>query len=73
MNPEDFLDGIGSPLAPLGTAKKTELGAWIIDGNTYPSYKKFEQIFEKYEEKHKDVGNGYLYYRNNFSYPKDID
>ena len=39
MNPEDFLDGIGSPLAPLGTAKQTELGAWIIDGNTYPSYK----------------------------------
>ena len=29
MNPEDFLDGIGSPFAPLGTAKKTELGAWI--------------------------------------------
>ena len=25
MNPEDFLDGIGSPLAPLGTAKQTEL------------------------------------------------
>ena len=73
MNPEDFLDGIGFPLGPLSANAQPELGSWVIDGNTYPSYKKFEQIFEKFDEKHKDVGNGYLHYRNNFSYPNDID
>ena len=60
MNPEDFLKGIGSPVGPKTTQK---LASWIVDGNRYPTYKKFEQIFEKFEEKHKDVGNGYLYYK----------
>lgn len=70
MNPEDFLDGIGSPAGPKTTQ---QLASWIVDGNRYPTYKKFEQIFEKFEEKHKDVGNGYLYYKKDFAYPKDID
>ena len=53
-------------------AKRTP-DTWVIDDLIYPDFQKFEKIFETYEDKHKDYGNGWLYYKNEMSYPTDID
>lgn len=52
---------------------KQDLKTWVVTDNNYQNYKKFNDIFSNYDEKHKDYGNGYLYYKRDMQYPIDID
>lgn len=72
-NPENFLDQMyETSFGPQIRAAQT-LTTWVIDGNVYPTYKKFEKIFTDHDKSHKDYGNGYLHYKNDMAYPTDID
>lgn len=72
-NPDIFLNQIyENRFAPQIRAAQT-LTTWAIDGNAYPTYKKFEKIFTDYDKKHKDYGNGWLHYKTDMAYPTDID
>jgi hypothetical protein len=52
-------------------AAAQSLSTWVIDGNHYPTWRKFLSIFENYDKKHKDWGNGWLYYNDNMADPKE--
>lgn len=72
-DPLNFLEGMyENSFSPQIRAAKS-LTTWVVDGNRYPTYKKFEQLFTDYDKKHKDYGNGWLHYKNDMAYPTDID
>lgn len=69
----DFLDNMyQSQMRPLIEGAQA-LETWIVDGNHYPTYKKFLKLFKEYDQTHKDTGNGVLHYKQDMSYPIDID
>ena len=72
-NPDNFLEQVYENSFAPQIAAAQSLTTWAIDGKVYPTYKKFEKIFENYDNKHKDYGNGWLYYKNDMAYPKDLD
>ena len=49
------------------------IDTWVVDELHYPGFKKFLPLFEKYDDRHIDYGNGMLYYKNNMAYPNDLD
>jgi len=70
---EDFLNNLWEKRIEPQKTGKTTLETWIIDELFYPDYKKFENIFTNYDETSKQLGNAYLYHKDNMNYPKDID
>ncbi|MBR19758.1 MAG: hypothetical protein CMA64_06385 [Euryarchaeota archaeon] len=50
-----------------------EIDTWVVDELFYGGYHKFLKIFEKYDDRHVDYGNGMLYYKKDMQYPIDID
>ena len=73
INPENFLDDMyDNSFRPQIDAAQA-LTTWAIDGNHYPTWQKFLKIFENYDKKHKDYGNGWLHYKEEMAYPTDID
>ena len=49
------------------------IDTWVVNELYYPGFKKFLKLFENYDSRHVDYGNGTLYYKDKMKYPKDID
>jgi len=69
----DFLEGMYATNFGPQIQGAQALETWVIDGNHYPTWQKFLKIFENFDRKHKDSGNGWLHYKDNMTYPIDID
>ena len=58
---------------PTQVEQRKTLGTWVVDDLYYGGFKKFLKLFENYDDRHIDYGNGMLYYKNKMAYPIDID
>ena len=75
LGPESFLNDTYSLVyEPVIKAAK-EIDTWVVTDMYYAGWRKFLKLFEEggYDKKHKDFGNGYLYYKNDMEYPSNID
>jgi hypothetical protein len=72
-NPENFLDNMYDTMFNPQIQAVKSIDTWVVDELHYPGYKKFLPLFEKYDDRHIDYGNGMLYYKNNMAYPNDLD
>ncbi len=57
----------------VGFKVTSQLETWVMDELHYADYDKFNKLFTKTNNSHKDWGNGWLYYKNEMQYPIDID
>ena len=71
IDPSSFLNS--SYNDPTQVEQRKTLGTWVVDDLYYGGFKKFLKLFENYDDRHIDYGNGMLYYKNKMAYPIDID
>jgi hypothetical protein len=71
-SPDQFLGGISTMFDP-SSERLQALDTWVVDDLYYSGYKKFLKLFDNFNERHVDYGNGTLYYKKDMQYPTDID
>ena len=57
-----------SIMIPTQVEQRKTLGTWVVDDLYYGGFKKFLKLFENYDDRHIDYGNGMLYYKNKMAY-----
>ncbi len=73
MNTEVFLDSLWEKTIEPKKLGHNTLETWVTDEIFYSEYKDFLKIFDSFDETKKQIGNAYLYYKENMSWPDDID
>jgi len=55
------------------TNQKDVVETWLCDEIHYSDYKKFEKIFDVYEDSHFGIGNEFVCHKSNMQWPEEID
>ena len=72
-DPVNFLDDMYDTMFNPQIQAKKMIDIWVVNELHYSGFKKFLKLFENYDSRHVDYGNGTLYYKDKMKYPKDID